>query len=278
MSDTPITATHDEVRPAGSPSGPGTDRKGPGGSRLVSVGLFVGPLLLFLAVWEFSVWYFGLRLVPPPTAVGSAMLDLIERGQLQQHTFASVRRALVGFVIAGTAAILVGMITGRIKVIRMLFEPMIQLFRPIPAIAWVPFSILWFGVGEIPKIFVIFMGVFFPVWVNVHLGARGIEKRYIEVAENLDIRGPEQFWRIVLPGTLPHIVSGLRIGFAIAFILLVAAELTGTSVGLGALISISHINFRVDRMVVGMAMLGILGALADWLFARGVRRVSYWED
>jgi ABC-type nitrate/sulfonate/bicarbonate transport system permease component len=254
------------------------DRRRAGRTRLFNLGLFVGPLVLFVAAWEASVSFFELRLVPPPSAVGRAMWDLIERGQLQQHTFASVRRALVGFVLAGSAAILVGMITGRIRVIRLLFEPLIQLFRPIPAIAWVPFSILWFGVGEVPKIFVIFMGVFFPVWVNVHLGARGIEKRYIEVAENLDIRGPEQFWRIVLPGTLPHIVSGLRIGFAIAFILLVAAELTGTSVGLGALISISHINFRVDRMVAGMVMLGLLGALADWLFARGVRRVSYWEN
>lgn len=276
MSDTSNVATQEDAASIGSSVGGG--RRESRKSRLVTIGLFVGPLILFLALWEAGVRMFDLRLVPAPSAVGSAMWDLIERGQLQEHTIASVRRALGGFVLAGAAAIVVGMITGRIKVFRLLFEPMIQLFRPIPAIAWVPFSILWFGVGELPKIFVIFIGVFFPVWVNVHLGARGIDKRYIEVAENLDIRGVEQFWRVVLPGTLPHIVSGLRIGFAIAFILLVAAELTGTSVGLGALISISHINFRVDRMVVGMLSLGVLGALADWLFSRGVRRISYWED
>lgn len=161
--------------------------------------------------------------------------------------------------------------------VRLLLEPVIQVLRPIPGIAWIPFAILWFGVGEVPKLFIISLGVFFPVWLSTHVGVQATRSQYVEAAQSLGLGAHELFYRVVLPAALPSIVTGLRQGLAIAFILVVAAELTGASTGLGNLISQSHLTFRTDRMLVGLALLGVLGALVDFGFSRLARRLVHWD-
>jgi ABC-type nitrate/sulfonate/bicarbonate transport system permease component len=240
---------------------------------------FVLPLVLAVMTWEaVSRFLAEPSLLPAPTHVFRAGVELAETGQLLRDVAISLQRAGLGFLVAALLGIGLGMTMGRMRVFTILLEPILQMLRPIPAIAWVPFSILWFGVGESPKVFVIAIGVFFPVWLNTFLGARGMDRRYDEVSRVFGVRGPEAFIRVVFPATLPHIVAGLRTGLSLAFILLVAAELTGTSEGMGALISQSQLVFRTDRMVVGMVMLGLTGALADLIFARVVKRFAYWES
>lgn len=241
--------------------------------------MFVLPLVLALLAWELVARYVNEPgLLPAPSAVWAAAVELGKDGRLWTDIGVSLQRATTGFILASIVGVMLGLVMGRLKFLSVALEPILQLLRPIPAIAWVPFSILWFGVGESPKVFVIAIGVFFPVWLNTYLGARGMESRYHEVARIFGVNGFEQFWRVVLPATLPYIVAGLRVGVSLAFILLVAAELTGTTYGMGALISQSQLVFRSDRMVVGMALLALTGAFVDLAFARVVRRFSYWES
>jgi ABC-type nitrate/sulfonate/bicarbonate transport system permease component len=241
--------------------------------------LSLGALGLFGAAWELAAGAGWIRsqLIPPPSAVAQAGWELFSDGLLLRDVYWSTRRALLGFGIGGGLAIFVGLLTGRVMAVRLLLEPIIQVFRPIPGIAWVPFSILWFGVGEVPKLFIISLGVSFPVWLNTHVGVMATRPQYLEAAQSLGLTRHELFYRVVLPATLPSIVTGLRQGLAIAFILVVAAELTGASAGLGNLISTSHLVFRPDRMLVGLALLGCLGALVDFSFARVARWVVHWD-
>jgi ABC-type nitrate/sulfonate/bicarbonate transport system permease component len=241
--------------------------------------LSVASLALFAALWQgaFLTGWLGNRLIPPPSGVASAGWDLLADGLLVRDVYWSSRRALTGFMLGSALAILVGLFTGRVLAVRLLLEPLLQVLRPIPGIAWIPFAILWFGVGEVPKLFIISLGVFFPVWLNTHVGVLATRSQYVEAAESLGVTGHELFYRVVLPAALPSIVTGLRQGIAIAFILVVAAELTGASAGLGNLISQSHLIFRPDRMLVGLALLGLLGALADYVFSRLAHRIVHWD-
>ena len=236
-------------------------------------------LALFCALWEGAsrTGLISNRLIPAPTEVAQAAWDLFTQGVLLRDVYWSSRRALTGLATGSLLAILVGLFTGRVSVVRLLLEPIIQVLRPIPGIAWIPFAILWFGVGEIPKLFIISLGVFLPVWLSTHVGVIATRSQYVEAAKSLGARRHELFYRVVLPAALPSIVTGLRQGLAIAFILVVAAELTGASAGLGNLISQSHLIFRTDRMLVGLALLGVLGALVDFGFSRLARWLVHWD-
>jgi NitT/TauT family transport system permease protein/sulfonate transport system permease protein len=248
----------------------------------VRVGRFflsLASLTLFCLLWEGAsrTGVISNRLIPAPTEVAQAAWELINEGILGRDVYWSVRRALTGLVTGSLLGIIVGLFTGRVLAVRLLLEPVIQVLRPIPGIAWIPFAILWFGVGEVPKLFIISLGVFFPVWLSTHVGVIATRSQYVEAAQSLGAGKRELFYRVVLPATLPSIVTGLRQGLAIAFILVVAAELTGASSGLGNLISQSHLIFRTDRMLVGLALLGVLGALVDFGFSRLARWIVHWD-
>ncbi|MCZ2825034.1 MULTISPECIES: ABC transporter permease [unclassified Modestobacter] len=247
--------------------------------RLPSWLLPIGSLTVTVAVWELVVTtgLVSARDAPPPSAVLAAGLDLLQAGTLVNDVLISGRRALTAYVVGSALAIAVALFTGRSRVVRGLLEPTLQILRPIPALAWVPFSILWFGIGEGQKLFVIALGVFFPVWLNTHLGVAGTPLRYLNVARTLGANRRDLFFRVSLPAALPFAVAGLRQGIALAFLLLVAAELTGASTGLGALIAQSHLLFRADRMVVGLILLGLIGAAVDFLFSRAARRLVPWS-
>jgi ABC-type nitrate/sulfonate/bicarbonate transport system permease component len=248
----------------------------------VRVGRFflsLASLTLFCLLWEGAsrTGVISNRLIPAPTEVAQAAWELFNEGILSRDVYWSVRRALTGLVTGSLLGVIVGLFTGRVLVVRLLLEPVIQVLRPIPGIAWIPFAILWFGVGEVPKLFIISLGVFFPVWLSTHVGVIATRSQYVEAAQSLGAGKRELFYRVVLPATLPSIVTGLRQGLAIAFILVVAAELTGASSGLGNLISQSHLIFRTDRMLVGLALLGVLGALVDFGFSRLARWIVHWD-
>lgn len=236
-------------------------------------------LALFCVLWEGAsrAGFISNRLIPPPSEVAQAAWELLGEGILLRDIYWSSRRALAGLLTGSLLGIVVGLFTGRVLAVRLLLEPVIQVLRPIPGIAWIPFAILWFGVGEIPKLFIISLGVFFPVWLATHVGVMATRSQYVEAAQSLGIGKHELFYRVVLPAALPSIVTGLRQGLAIAFILVVAAELTGASSGLGNLISQSHLTFRTDRMLVGLALLGVLGALVDFGFSRLARWLVHWD-
>ena len=235
-------------------------------------------ILLFLTIWEVFSRFgsLSINLVPPPSWVVQELWRMIQSGMWFNDVLISTRRVLSGFLTGSAIAISVGLMTGRIPIVRALLEPVIQLLRPIPSIAWVSISIFWFGLGESSKLFLISYGVFFHVWLNTHIGVSTVDPTLLRAARSLGAKGRRLFFEVILPAGLPFIIAGLRSGVAVAFIVVVAAELTGASAGVGYRISHSREIFRADRMMVGLMTLGVLGGLADQIFARLSRRLVFW--
>jgi NitT/TauT family transport system permease protein/sulfonate transport system permease protein len=152
----------------------------------------------------------------------------------------------------------------------------IQIVRPIPAIALVPLAILWFGIGEESKLFLTSLGVFFPVWVNTHAGIAATRDDYLRVAASLGASKLLTFATVVLPGALPSVLTGLRQGIATSLILIVAAEQSGVTEGLGFRLDQARLFSQPDRLFVCLAALGIVGAVADQLFHQATRRTVRW--
>ncbi|MCE2519259.1 MAG: ABC transporter permease [Alphaproteobacteria bacterium] len=241
--------------------------------------LNVAGVILFLIVWEVAprvVPGVNLQMFPPPSGVVGTLWDLVASGELAGHAWSSLKRAISGFVLGSTAGILAGLLTGRLMILRDLSDPVFHSLRSIPSIAFVPLAIVWFGLGETPKIALITWGTFFPVWVNTFIGVRDVPSIYVRSAASLGASPSGIMLQVVLPAALPFVIAGLRQATAVAFVILVAAELVGASSGLGYLISFSHLVFRVDMMFVGLMALGALGFLADTLFAAALDRIFPW--
>lgn len=241
--------------------------------------LNVAGVILFLIIWEVAprvVPGVNLQMFPPPSGVVGTLWDLVASGELAGHAWSSLKRAVSGFVLGSTAGILVGLLTGRLMIMRDLSDPVLHSLRSIPSIAFVPLAIVWFGLGETPKIALITWGTFFPVWVNTFIGVRDVPNIYVRSAASLGASPTGVMLQVVLPAALPFVIAGLRQATAVAFVILVAAELVGASSGLGYLISFSHLVFRVDMMFVGLMALGALGFLADTLFAAALDRIFPW--
>jgi NitT/TauT family transport system permease protein len=191
---------------------------------------------------------------------------------------ASLRRAGVGFAAGASLGLVFGLLTSRTRFFAALLSPLFTLLRPIPAIALVPIAIVWFGIGEQSKYFVISYTVFLAVWLNTHHGMGHTPSIYIRAAQSLGASRPVEFLQVVVPASAPYIFAGLRLGAALAFLSLVAAELTGASSGIGYRLDESRQYILVDRMFVGLIELGILGAALDTAFVLLGKRLVHWEQ
>ena len=233
---------------------------------------------LFFFGWEVlnrSGWVNPVMLPGPMTIIQTAW-EMVGNGELQDHLKASLWRALAGFFIGAILAILLGIAMARLPRLHGLLNPLVQMFRAVPALAFVPLAIFWFGIGEVSKIFLISWGVFFPVWVNTYLGVRDTNPLLGRAAASLGANGWRMLLYVVLPGALPFILAGLRVSLSIAMVLLVASELAGAMFGVGYLIQMSQQVFRVDQMFVGLITLGCMGFFADYLFNHIVARLLPW--
>lgn len=216
-------------------------------------------------------------LFPSPYTVWLAAVELQGEGLLYSDLMVSLRRVATGFLIGSTLGIVVGLLTARTRFFRLALNPFLTLLRPIPAIALVPLAIVWFGIGEPSKYFVISYTVFFAVWLNTHHGTEHVAITYIRAARSLGATRPREFFEVVIPAAAPHIVAGLRMGTALAFLSLVAAELSGASAGIGFRLQEARQFMRTDRMFVGLLELGVLGAMLDMFFVMLSRKLVHWE-
>ncbi len=233
-----------------------------------------------IAIW-WIVSGFGLvnqNLFPTPPQVLAAAVELYKDGVLISDLQISLKRAAIGFTIGSTLGVLIGLLTARVFAFSVALEPFLTLLRPIPAIALVPIAIVWFGIGEGSKYFVISYTVFLAVWLNTHAGASSVAGTYIRAARSLGANRFREFFEVVVPAAAPHIVVGLRLGAALAFLSLVAAELSGASSGIGFRLQDARQFIQTDRMFVGLIELGILGALLDSVFVLISRRLVHWES
>jgi ABC-type nitrate/sulfonate/bicarbonate transport system permease component len=234
------------------------------------------PVVAFLAAWEVASRSGAVSpvLFPPPSRVFATLFSLTASGQLITDALASYRRLIVGLSFGSAVGVLVGLFTGRVKRIADALVPLIHLFRPLPPVAIIPLIIVWFGIGEPAKYFSIAFAVFFPVWLNTHLGAQQIPEKIMWCASTLTRSRLRKLRSVVFPAALPFIVAGLRVGLALSFTMVFVSELMGSSEGIGYEIHISQLAYRIDRMMASLALLGASGFLADFLFTKGIGLLS----
>jgi ABC-type nitrate/sulfonate/bicarbonate transport system permease component len=246
-------------------------------SRIKDVAL---SLLAVLAIWQviYLLNIVNPTLMPSPAGVWQAAVTMYSKGILLSDLAISVRRAVIGFTIGASLGIALGLLTSRTRLFAVALNPLFTLLRPIPAIALVPVAIVWFGIGEDSKYFVISYTVFLAVWLNTHHGMGHTPSLYIRAARSLGASRPVEFLQVVVPASAPYIFAGLRLGAALAFLSLVAAELTGASSGIGYRLDESRQYILINRMFVGLIELGLLGATVDTIFVLLGRRLVHWEQ
>jgi NitT/TauT family transport system permease protein len=242
------------------------------------------PLLLLLG-WHLAVANGMTRLIPSPAEVAEYMVDFAIGGiwddafsaTLHIHLLASASRVYGGFVLAALVAIPLGLLIGRNAFVRQLLDPFLQLMRPIPVTAWLPLSMILFGLGARSAFFLVFLGAFYPILLNTIFGVKNVEPRLFEAASMLGCRGNAQFFRVVLPAALPSIFTGLRLGLGLAWFVIVVGEMTGVPQGLGAVIMDGRTLSRTELVICGMIVIGIAGFISDRVVVMLMNRLLRWS-
>jgi sulfonate transport system permease protein len=216
--------------------------------------------------------------VPPIGQAWAAAMDLARSGDLQRHLLASLRRVALGFSLGAAAALPLGTLVGSSRAAERVLDPTLQAVRNVPSLAWVPFLLLWLGIDELPKVVLIAIGAFFPVYVNIVAGIRRVDPKLVEMGVVFGMSRAALVLRIFLPAASPYTLTGLRIGAGQAWLFLVAAELIASTRGLGFMLLDGQNNLRPDIMVVGIVSLALLGKLTDSILRLLERRLVGWAD
>ncbi|MBS0660245.1 MAG: ABC transporter permease [Verrucomicrobia bacterium] len=198
-------------------------------------------------------------------------------GEILHDSVASLARVAVGFLIGGGLALPLGLAMGASDRVYKLMNPLIQILRPIPPIAYIPLSILWFGLGNKPAWFLISIGAFFPVLINTIAGVRNVDGIYIRAARNLGADRLTLFRRVILPAAMPYILTGVKIGIGVAFIVVIVAEMIAVNSGLGYRITEAREYFWSDKIIVGMIAIGLLGLVIDLLISKLNNHLLRWH-
>ena len=240
---------------------------------LASVLLPLSVAAVFLLVWDLAVRLTGTNLFPTPLEVAAGIVELVRKGLLLKYIAASLFRITWGFLLAVVVGVPFGLVLGWFRPARQAFNPMIQVFRPISPIAWIPVAIIWFGVTDAAPVFLIFLASVFPITVSAMAAVRNVQPVYLRAAQNFGLSGFELFRRVIFPATLPQIITGLRIALGIAWLVVVAAEMIAANSGLGYLIiDARNAGKRYDLVVAGMVLIGLIGWVLDVLM-RQVERL-----
>jgi sulfonate transport system permease protein len=226
-----------------------------------------------LATWELASarGWLSSRVLPEPLAVLQAFDRLLRSGELWQHTLVSTGRAFAGLLIGGGLGLALGLLTGSLRIAETLLDTSLQMLRNIPALALIPLVILWFGIDESAKLFLVAVGVFFPIYLNTFHGIRSVDAGLIEMARSYGIGGWQLYRQVILPGALPSILVGLRFALGLMWVLLIVAETISAQSGIGYLTMNAREFLQTDVVLVGIALYALLGKLAD-LAARGLEQ------
>jgi NitT/TauT family transport system permease protein len=205
---------------------------------------------------------------PDLFTVAAGMWKLLSDGTLVRHTVASLFRVTAGFYLAVILGVPLGILLGRIWLIRSFLNPVIQFLRPISPLAWIPMAMLWFGIGDPPAIFLIFLSSFFPMVVSTTIAVSNINPTYFQVAANFKFKRSEMLTMLILPAIIPEVVTALRLTVTIAWLVVVAAEMIAVQSGLGYLILDARNALRMDYVVDGMIVIGLIGIVLDALMRK----------
>lgn len=242
------------------------------------------PLALLLA-WDLAVRWTGTMLVPAPKEVAIMLKDFAVggvyddafSGTLGVHWLKSMSRVYGAFALAALVGIPLGLLIGKSAMFRRVVDPTLQMLRPVPVTAWLPLSMIFFGVGPNAAIFLVFLGAFFPIVINTSFGVKSVEERLFEAAAMLGCRGASMFRQVVLPAAMPSIFNGLRLAHGIAWFLIVVGEMTGVQEGLGAAIMDGRMLSRTDVVIAGMVVIGFTGFVTDRLLVALNNHLLKWS-
>ena len=241
--------------------------------------------LLLLAFWQVATTQQWTRLIPTPYAVAECMVDFAVGGifddaysaTLLTHLLASMGRVYGGFALAALFALPIGLMIGRMPWARMLLDPFLQVMRPIPVTAWLPLSMILFGLGAKSAFALVCLGAFYPILLNTVFGVRAVDPKLFEAASMLGCSGNAQFYKVVLPAAVPSIFTGLRLGLGLAWFVIVVGEMTGVPQGLGAVIMDGRTLSRTELVICGMIVIGLAGYLSDRVVVATGNRLLRWS-
>lgn len=244
--------------------------------------ILIGSILPFilLIIWE-SLSRLGVLpsyLLPAPTVIFSTIVELGADGSLFGHIGITLYRIFLGFLLGAAAALFLGSFVGIYRKAEQFFDPIIQAFRSIPSLAWVPLFILWMGIAEASKVTLIAVGVFFPVYLNVVSGILSVDRQLIEVGKMYGLNSYQLVKRIILPASLPSFLVGLRSGLGLGWMFVVAAELMGASQGLGYLLVLGQNTYSPELIIASIVLFALLGKVSDALLKKVENRSLHWQD
>ena len=233
---------------------------------------WLGPVVL-VAVWAFvaSLHLFPESLFPHPLAVGRGLVKELRSGRLVDDAIASLFRVSSGFLLAVALGVPAGLLLGHSARARAAFLPLVNFFRSLSPLAWIPFAILWLGIGDPPAIFLIFMAAFFPVVLSTTAAVAGIPSVYFRVARDLGIEGPALLREVTLPAIAPQVITALRVTAGLSWLVVVAAEMIAGSDGLGFAVWDARNGLRIDLLAAAMVVIGLIGVALDRLLVRLTR-------
>jgi ABC-type nitrate/sulfonate/bicarbonate transport system permease component len=257
--------------------------RGPALTRGRVLALRAGAVAAFVALWSAAaglvvvLGLFNPIFLPGPWLVLGALAELAAKGQLWGHVAATLERVAIGFGSGAALGVVLGLAAGHLAPVRNVVEPLVELVRPIPPLAVLPLFIVWVGIGEPSKIGFITYATFFPIFLTTVTGVRHIDPLLLRAAQSLGARGLPLFTRVILPAALPDILTGLRLGVALAFFVIVISEFIGAEQGLGYLINDGRNFFLVPQMLGAAVVLGLLGYAGNALVQLLERRLARWQ-
>ncbi|MDQ0484353.1 ABC transporter permease [Guptibacillus hwajinpoensis] len=256
--------------------------KAPNKNNLTVHPAIIGSILpiLLLLIWEAlsRLAILPTYLLPAPTVIVNTIIELGADGSLWGHIGITLYRIFVGFLLGAFAALILGSFVGFYRKAEQLFDPIIQAFRSIPSLAWVPLFILWMGIAEASKVTLIAVGVFFPVYLNVVSGILSVDRQLIEVGKMYGLSSFQLVKRIILPASLPSFLVGLRSGLGLGWMFVVAAELMGASQGLGYLLVLGQNTYSPELIIASIVLFAVLGKATDALLKKIENRSLHWQD
>ncbi len=248
------------------------------GRRLVALKPWIVPALL-IVLWQIAAQtgWLSSRVLPAPLAVVTAAWDLAFTGELWRHVGTSTLRALSGFAVGGGIGLALGLLTGSIRSAETLLDTSIQMIRNIPPLALIPLVILWFGIDEGAKLFLVSLGVFFPIYANTFHGIRSVDPQLIEMARSYGVSGWALYREVILPGALPSILVGVRFSLGLMWVILIVAETISAQAGIGYMTMNAREFLQTDVVLVGILLYALLGKLADLVARLLERRLLRWN-
>ena len=225
---------------------------------------WIVPILLII-IWQFliQVGWLSTRVLPAPTGVVAALIKLTISGEIFRHIGVSTWRAFLGFVVGGSIGLVLGLLNGIFPIAEKLLDTSVQMLRNIPHLALIPLVILWFGIGEESKLFLVALGVMFPIYLNTFHGIRTVDSGLIEMGKVYGLSTTSLFWQIILPGALPSILVGLRYALGIMWLTLIVAETIASDSGIGYMAMNAREFMQTDVVVLSILIYALLGKFAD---------------